>query len=115
MSESSGANESERVILPLITSTTAGSLSRISSLLTVSSAASFFGVAVTCAIVASERPKLAAADFAALDDATRETVRVAFADAYVAGFRALARASALLAALGALTVRVSMERARRVP
>lgn len=50
------------------------------------------------AAVTSERAKLGAADLSAFDD----TTRAAFADAYVAGFRALVLACAGLAALGAL-------------
>jgi EmrB/QacA subfamily drug resistance transporter len=50
------------------------------------------------AAVASERAKLSGADLSAFDDATR----AAFADAYVAGFRALVLACAGLAALGAI-------------
>jgi MFS family permease len=65
--------------------------------------------AATLASVVSERRKLGAADFSTLDAATRETARAAFGDAYIAGFRALTIASALLAALGALAARVSME------
>jgi EmrB/QacA subfamily drug resistance transporter len=60
------------------------------------------------ASVVSERRKLGAADFSAVDGATRAVVSAAFADAYVAGFRALTTASAILAALGALAARVSI-------
>jgi EmrB/QacA subfamily drug resistance transporter len=52
--------------------------------------------------VDAQRSKLGGADFSALDPALRESLRRAFADAYVAGFRTVMIVSAVLAALGAL-------------
>ena len=52
--------------------------------------------------VAEERNKLGGADFSALDPPSREALREAFEVAYVASFRTVMIAGALLAALGAL-------------
>jgi EmrB/QacA subfamily drug resistance transporter len=52
--------------------------------------------------VAAERSKLAAADLAGLDPATQGVLRGAFDAAYVAGFRALTIACAILSATSAL-------------
>jgi EmrB/QacA subfamily drug resistance transporter len=63
------------------------------------------------ATVMAERGKLAAADLRGIDEGARDAVRAAFADAYVAGFRALMVASAALAALGAIAARLGTESA----
>lgn len=52
--------------------------------------------------IAAERNKLGGADFASLDPLVRDALREAFDAAYVAAFRAVMIAGALLAALGAL-------------
>jgi EmrB/QacA subfamily drug resistance transporter len=52
--------------------------------------------------VEAERNRLAGADFSAFDPGVREALREAFDVAYVAAFRAVMIAGALLAALGAL-------------
>jgi EmrB/QacA subfamily drug resistance transporter len=65
--------------------------------------------------VVSERGKLGGADFTGLDAATREALRAAFGDAYVAGFRTLMIASAILAALGGLAAWVGSSPAAPMP
>jgi EmrB/QacA subfamily drug resistance transporter len=65
--------------------------------------------------VDAERTKLAAADFSAFDPPLREALRRAFDLAYVAAFRTLMSAGAVLAALGALAGLVLIEPRRAAP
>jgi hypothetical protein len=65
--------------------------------------------------VDAERDKLAAADFSAFAPPLREGLRRAFDLAYVAGFRALMIAGAVLAALGALAGLALIEPRRAAP
>jgi MFS family permease len=65
--------------------------------------------------VDAERTKLAAADFSAFAPPLREALRRAFDLAYVAGFRTLMIAGAVLAALGALAGLVLIEPRRAPP
>jgi EmrB/QacA subfamily drug resistance transporter len=65
--------------------------------------------------VDAERSKLAGADFSAVEQPLRAALRQAFDVAYVAGFRLLMIASAVLALLGALAGRLLIEPVVRPP